>query len=966
MINRLLLPSALMGLSLAVTASTAPTQASNPPNASAEPQAQSIPNTGQQITPTAPRNSRFEYLNPGLADFPDYTAGQAVTSVTSPDHLTLLVLTSGYNLLNDPGPGANAGAQIAKDSTEDVFIYDISTSYPVKKQVIQVPNTYAGIAFDPSGKSFYVAGGMDDNLHVYDLNAGMWSERVSSPVALGHSSAPGLAVGPEAAGVAVTADGSKIVVANYYNDSISVLMQSGSVWSKVSELDLRPGKIDPVGGKGVAGGEYPLWVAVRNNDTAYVSSVRDREIDVVSIAGTPSVTARISVKGQPNRMVLNSAGTRLYVAEDQTDQVSIIDTAANKIISSIPVGAPAGLLTGAPGALKGNNTNSVTLFPSGRLLYVTNGNTNNVATVQLAADENSGVVIGLIPTGWYPNSVSFNESGKFMYVVNGKSPTSANPGNCHGGVLPSRPSSYCNSLNQYDLQLVKAGLQTVPIPIGTQLTALTNQVAINNHYGRTVQAADQATMAALRSKIQHVIYIIKENRTYDQVLGDLPVGNGDPALTEFGQNVTPNLHSLASNFVDLDNFYDRSEVSMDGWPWSVSARAPDTVEKQVTVNYANRGLSYDSEGTNRNINVGLPTLPARLSANPLNPQDPDLLPGTADAGGSDGPNGEPNGGYIWNAALRAGLTVRNYGFFIDLVRYQLPAAYQAFSIPLLTDPHSTNTPVAYVTNADLIPYTDQFFRGFDNIFPDYYRFTEWQRDFNANGLPQLSLVRFMHDHTGSFDIALNGVNTPELQVADNDYAVGLLVQTIAKSPTYKNNTLIFVIEDDSQDGGDHVDAHRSIAFIAGPYVKQKQVISSSYTTTDFIRTMEDVLGMGQLNLNDALATPMADVFDLNQGTWDFNAVPSPLLGGTSLPIASTLAQHHVVRPLHDARYWAGVTKGLDFRSEDKIDFARYNHILWKGIMGDKPYPERPTGLDLRLNRTALLSRYAADTTAGSN
>ena len=206
--------------------------------------------------------------------------------------------------------------------------------------------------------------------------------------------------------------------------------------------------------------------------------------------------------------------------------------------------------------------NSVTLSPDESALYVTNGNNNDVAVLNLS----SSTVTGLIPTGWYPTSVSFNGDGSYMYVVNYKSPTGPNSNNCQG-------YSACNKYNEYDLQLIKAGLQSMPTPQLSQLPALTEQVAANNNFGRVVSAADEAVMTALRSKIQHVIYIIKENRTYDQILGDLEVGNGDPRWTEFGENITPNLHNLARNFVTLDNFYDRSEVSMDGWAWSVSARA---------------------------------------------------------------------------------------------------------------------------------------------------------------------------------------------------------------------------------------------------------------------------------------------------------------------------------------------------------------------------------------------------------
>ena len=936
--------------------------------------AQALPNSSQQITPTAPADSRFEPLNPELPGFPTYTAGQAVTTATSPDGKTLLILTSGYNLLNSTS-SSNVGQQINSDSTEFVFVYDISNRAPVKAQVIQVPNTYQGMVFDPTGKTFYVSGGVDDNVHIYDLGSAGWAERSGSPVSLGHYNSAcaallgcgvGLAVSPEAAGIAITADGSTLVVANYYNDSISILRKSSSGWAKTGELDLRPGKINPAN-SGNPGGEYPLWVSIVGNTTAYVSSIRDREVDVVGLGSTPMLTSRIQVLGQPGKMALNAAQTYLYVAEDQSDTVGVISIATNALVNEIPVGPPAKLLKDTPN-LSGNNTNSVTVSADGNTLYVTNGNTNNVAVVSLTT-AHEGKVTGMIPTGRYPNSVSLSGDGTYMYVVNGKSPTGPNIGNCHGDVIPSLPAANCNAANQYNLQLIKAGFQSFPTPTGSELASLTAQVAANNHFGRQISEATSVKMAELARKIQHVIYIIKENRTYDQILGDLPIGNGDPDLTEFGQATTPNLHALAQNFVTLDNFYDRSEVSMDGWPWSVSARSPDIVEKMVTVNYASKGqkgppsvLSNDSEGTNRNINVSLPTLAQRMQADPLNPNDPDMLPGTVDASAPDGPEDQPNKGYLWDAAMRAGVSMRNHGFFIDLARYQtLPAPFNVLQIPLATNPFSTTTTVAYPTNATLAPVTDPYFRGFDNSFPDYYRFTEWQRDFTTNyakgGLPQLSFVRLMHDHTGNFSTAIAGVNTPELDVADNDYAVGLLVQQIANSQ-YKNNTLIFVIEDDSQDGGDHVDSHRSVAFIVGPYVKQGALVSTQYNTTDFVRTIETVLGIQPMNFNDALAVPMADVFDLNQSTWTYSATPSALLMSTTLPITfgTAVAKVHL-RPTHDWQYWAKATEGMDFGVEDRIDFQRYNHILWTGLMGNRPYPEESSGKDLRQNRAALLARY---------
>ena len=925
---------------------------------------QILPNTGQQLTPIAPKGARFEALNPGLADFPDYIVGQAVTTVVSPDNKTLLILTSGYNLLNATS-GPNLGNAVPADSNEYVFVYDISSNnIPTKKQVLQIPNTYNGITFDPNGKSFYVAGGVDDNVHIYDAGASGWAERSTSPIKLGHTAGLGLAVQPEAAGLAISGNGKKLAVANYYNDSVSVLQSSPDTnsWTVAGELDLRPGKINPANA-GKPGGAYPFWISIKGNDTAYISSIRDREIEVVNISGAPSLISRIKLTGQPLKMTMNAAQTRLYVAEDETDSVAVIDTGTNRVLGEIPVGAPQGLLPPSRSGLTGNNTNSVTLSKDEKTLYVTNGNTNNVSVVELLGNGGYASVLGLIPTGWYPNSISLSGDGKYMYVVNGKSPTGPNPGNCHGDVVAGRSAASCGAANQYSLQLIKAGFQSFPIPNQTQLGSLTRQVATNNHYKRVVSAANQAKMAALRSNIKHVIYIIKENRTYDQILGDLEVGNGDPDLVEFGQGTTPNLHDLARNFVTLDNFYDASEVSFDGWPWSTSARAPDVVERQVTVNYAGRGLSNDAEGTNRGVNVGIATSTARVAANPVTPSDPDLLPGTTDTAAPDGPDNEVNTGYIWNSALRAGLSVRSYGFFIDLTRYFLPAAYSQFSLPLLPDPHASNTTVAYSTNVALAPLTDPFFRGFDNAFPDYYRFQEWLREFNTNysagNLPALSLVRLMHDHTGSFSTAIDGVNTPELQVADNDYAVGLLVQTIANSQ-YKNNTLIFVIEDDSQDGGDHVDQHRSIAYVIGPYVKHNAVISSAYNTIDFLRTIEDVLGLPQLNLNDSAAVPMADLFNLKQTDWSYTATPSSLLANTTLPIDPSLFASlgaDPLKPTHNSAYWAQATKGMDFSAEDRIDFNRYNHVLWQGLKGNQPYPEASSGLDLRMNRTELLSRY---------
>jgi len=326
------------------------------------------------------------------------------------------------------------------------------------------------------------------------------------------------------------------------------------------------------------------------------------------------------------------------------------------------------------------------------------------------------------------------------------------------------------------------------------------------------------------------------------------------------------------------------------------------------------------------------------------------LPGPANPAAPDGPSGEAEQGYIWNAALRAHKSIRNYGFFVDIIPYDMrtpPAA----RIPVERHAFLKHLAVATSTNRELAPLTDPYFRGFDNKLPDLYRYREWEREFSGyekkGNLPSLEFVSFMHDHTGEYKDALDGVNTPDTQIADNDYAVGLLVQRIAHSK-FANSTLVFVVEDDAQDGPDHVNAHRSVAFVAGPYVKQHAVVSERYTTVNMIRTMEEVLGLKPLNLHDGNARPMTAVFDLKKSKWSYEAQVPPLLKTTQLPLpAAKQAAAAPRKPLHDVAWWASATKGFDFSSEDRLQPVAYNKILWEGTMGARPYPTARDGKNRR-------------------
>jgi YVTN family beta-propeller protein len=900
--------------------------------------------TGKRITPTAAPGSRFQPLNPGLKAFPDFVAGQAISTAVSPDQKTLLILTSGFNRIN----GAD-GNPIPDASEEYVFVYDISHVEATQIQVLKVPDTFAGLAFSPDCKQFYVSGGKDDNIHIFSLDSSRyWSEN-GEPIKLGHSSGLGLQIGKEplaAGGLAVTQNGQTLVITNVYNDSISVVdLRTRHV---SAELDLRPGKIDAAQA-GVPGGEYPFWVSIKGNTTAYVSSLRDREIVVVSLARQPAVLHRIKVAGNPNKMLLNRDQSRLFVTADNSDSVLVIDTKTNRILETLSTIAPAGLMAHLK-RYTGSAPTSLALSPDEHTLYVTNGGSNSVAVIRLGRNGSQSSVTGLLPTGWYPSSVSVSGNGQMLYIVNEKSVPGPNR-DLHVKVksLDSHPGPAVtvNSRNQYILQMEKAGFLSVPVPAQETLDRLTRIVAENNSFEMKKTPRDALVMSELRKRIKHVIYIIKENRTYDQILGDLDRGNGDSSLTEFGERITPNFHNIARQFVDLDNFYDSGEVSGDGWPWSTSARESDFGEKAVVLQYANRGTNYEYEGLNRDINVGLKTLAERKAANPKTPSDPDLLPDAINVAEPDGPDGSPRGkGYIWDAVLRANLTFREYGCMSDTT----------IDAPREPYPFKARVIVSRPANPELNKYGDPYFRGFDPGYPDFYREAEWEREFNEyvtnSNLPALEIVQLPVDHMGEFETAISGVNTPELQQADNDYATARLIERVAHSP-YKDNTLIFSIEDDAQDGPDHVDAHRTTAYVVGPYVKHGAVVSSYYTTVNMIRTIEDVLGLEHLNLNTATERPMTDVFDLKQKEWTFDAVPSAVLGNTKLPIADSArkaAQSGAhMRLAHDAAYWAAKTTKFDFRGEDRVDAQEFNRIIWEGLMS-APYPTTRSHLDLRSHR----------------
>ena len=783
--------------------------------------------TGQYVTPTVIPGSVQQALNPGLPAYPNFVAGEAMKSQLSPDGTTLAIICAGHNSLNNA-----AGKTDTANSTQYIFLYnvaDANKAKPALTQVIQQTNAHVGLVFSPDGNTLYAAGGNDDAVYVYNKSkSGGTFITPGTKIALGHNKGGiGLGVEPNASGLGISADGKTLVVANNYNDSINVI-DTGAKTVRY-EYDLRPYNTTPATGNGQPGGTYPFAVIVKSNGsgngtTAYVSSDRDREIVVVDISSptTGNLVTRIPLDGNGLGMTLDASQSKLYVAQDNADQVAVIDTTTNTIIAKIDARAPASVLNPGrrfakidgreegdeneqdeeaigseedgrsddhdadrhhAGRYTGAATYTVTLAPDGETLYAVNTGANSVAVIPLTG-EDAYTVRGLIPTAYEPHDITFSADGSWMYIVNGKNATGPNPLHLSGStalitsiIYPggnAAAQAAANASNQYQFQLERASLVSAPVPTSAALRVLTAQVAKNNFYTDESAEKDEAVMDFVRHKIKHVINIVKENRTFDQILGDLANGaRGDSSLTQFGQPITPNFHQLATKFVTLDNFMDPGDGSMDGWSWALQGRVTntETITQQINYGFVDRGLSYESEGKNRSVPVNWLTVAERDAASgpagttnysaasaSLLGGTANLLAGTGNHAYADAPFGIQQG-TIFDAVLHAGGTVRNYGFLVNNI-----GSIGTIAAPV-DDPFKAGIIQVAPLDPTLAPITDVYFRGYDQNYPDLWRYNEWKREFDqfvaSGNLPNLSLVRFSHDHMGSFNMALAGVNTPE-------------------------------------------------------------------------------------------------------------------------------------------------------------------------------------------------------------
>jgi hypothetical protein len=492
----------------------------------------------------------------------------------------------------------------------------------------------------------------------------------------------------------------------------------------------------------------------------FVSLWNKASVLVIDLA-TRKPVASWPTEKHPTEMVLSPDGKTLYVACANSTQVSVVATADGRALETISCAL-------YPSSPAGNTPNSLSLTPDGQMLFVANADNNNIAVFN-TSEAGKAKPLGFIPVGWYPTSVRYSARDKRAYVANGKGASSlANP----QGPRPLLPEGQQN-VRQYIAGLFRGTLGIIDLPTPERMAAYSKQAyecsPLRRDFGPTGQRpADSPIPAKLgdASPIKHCIYIIKENRTYDQVFGDMKEGNGDPNLCLFPEKVTPNHHRIARQFVLLDNFYVDGEVSADGHEWSMGAYATDFVEKAWP-------LSYRSGRTNK---IGYP---------------------------SEGSYGiaTPAGGYIWDRCREAGVSYRSYGEWISNGK-------------TLKDPGRARA-------KSLEGHFDPWFRGYDLDYPDQKRadrFIEELKGFEEKGeLPRFIVLRLPNDHTYG---TRPGKPTPTAMVADNDLALGRVVEAVTKSKFWKE-TAIFVVEDDAQNGPDHVDAHRTVALVISPYTKRQ-------------------------------------------------------------------------------------------------------------------------------------------------
>ena len=705
---------------------------------------------------------------------------------------------------------------------------------------VAFPETFSGLAWTADGKKLYVGGGWDDVVYALDHAGGLLSNQVKFdyPVALEGGGRRGVA------GLAVGRDGKALWVANVFGHT-------------VARFDTATGK--PTGEWWLGKDAFPygiVWDEASNR--VYVSLWNNAEVAVLD-GGSGKELARIATQEHPNEMLLARGGKVLYVANANRNTVSVIDTTLGKAVETIGTAID-------PRAPSGSTPSSLALSPDESVLFVANANTNNLAVVNVK-DLGGSSPLGFIPTGWYPTSARVGRDGKALFVANGKG--GASKANREG---PNPLAKDADSrTREYIGGLFQGTLSIIPMPTPKQMSAYAKTVYDCTPLGKenplAVTGPSPTKGSPIPSKvggpspITHCVYIIKENRTYDQVFGDVPAGNGDPHLCLFPDAVTPNHHALVREFVLLDNFYVDGEVSADGHEWTMGAYASDFVERTWPLSYrGDRRVPYPAEG---HLEIA-----------------------------------RPYGGYLWDKAAEKKVSYRSYGEFVE-------------------NPATPGRPATTKVKA-LQGHFDPFFPSYDLTITDQRRadrFLEELAGFEKSGeMPRLIVMRLPNDHTSG---TRPGSPTVVAMVADNDLALGRVVEGLSKSRFWKG-LAIFVVEDDAQNGSDHVDAHRTVALAIGPYIKHKAVDSTMYSTSSMLRTMELVLGLDPMSQFDAAARPMANAFTETPDLSPFTHRPATV----------------DLKAKNTATAWgAEASKKLDLEKEDRADDLVFNEIIWKAVKG---------------------------------
>ncbi|HKW45175.1 MAG TPA: alkaline phosphatase family protein [Candidatus Eremiobacteraceae bacterium] len=691
-----------------------------------------------------------------------------------------------------------------------------------------IAKTFYGLAFAPDGKTLYASTAADGGIRRFAFDPANGSLRDLGAWTLGKGT-------QWIAGLAVSADGRVVYAAsNATNELVAVDAATGTkLWAT---------KV----------GEQPYAIALSpHGEMAYVSDWAGSAVDVVNSASGENV-ARITTRSHPNALLSSPDGATLYVACANDDMVDAIDTKANSVRTTFHVAL-------VPNSPEGSTPDGLALSKDGTTLFVADAGNDAAVAVDLPG----GKVTGAVPLGWYPTDVLVTHDGSQLVALDGHGTTGhANPLYPHPDVLPVSKQG-ANPDEYYVAYRATGDLERIAMPdksgLDHGLATARNNIPHPSKSPTTVAAMGNLPIALQQTK--HVIYVIKENRTYDEVLGDDPRGNGQSDLAIFGKKITPNIHSLADTFVLLDNFDVDAEVSADGHNWSTAAYSTDYVDKLWPSTYSDRGRDYDFEGS---------------------------------------PASRPSAGYLWDAAIKKGLSVRDYGEYTD------------------TSPQAGQPEKPVV--ASLQGKIDPRYRGFDLQTSDQSRMDEWIREFKGfikNGnLPALEIVRLPNDHTAAIR---PGMHTPYAMVADNDYALGRMIDALSHSPYWKS-TIVFVLEDDAQAGPDHVSDHRSEALIIGAAVKRGYVDNTHYTTSGMLGTIEKLLGMQAMSQYDAGATKMRGSLAASVDLTPWSAVkPHVDLSAVNPPTAKG----------------AKASMLLNLDGADRADSAEFNRILMEWARSQK-------------------------------